>query len=238
MDWIQRNHFICVHVLYKSLCVKFKSYGKTLKQISSAIISNLLLVIDILFKSIPFHINNLLCANKNVSSYVITYTVQELCQTIWKIFVLATMHVQMLSWFVFISWQVWQDHRSNIPYLNSLICPVPLSVQLSIPLFHKFLVVSVDKFCSLCMKMSRISQYMYWKSHRKNCMLEHDLSCKYNHRDRLITAIKSLHHTMFLLKKYSCYSLLYTGKYSPPFFFVPFALVVSERIEDLAITNV
>lgn len=49
-------------------------------------------------------------------------------------------------------------------------------------------------------------------------MLEHDLSCKYNHRDRLITAIKSLHHTMFLLKKYSCYSLLYTGKYSPPFF--------------------
>lgn len=238
MDWIQRNHFICVHVLYKSLCVKFKSYGKTLKQISSAIISNLLLVIDILFKSIPFHINNLLCANKNVSSYVITYTVQELCQTIWKIFVLATMHVEMLSWFVFISWQVWQDHRSNIPYLNSLICPVPLSVQLSIPLFHKFLVVSVDKFCSLCMKMSRISQYMYWKSHRKNCMLEHDLSCKYNHRDRLITAIKSLHHTMFLLKKYSCYSLLYTGKYSPPFFFVPFALVVSERIEDLAITNV
>lgn len=139
---------------------------------------------------------------------------------------------------LFISWQVWQDHRSNIPYLNSLICPVPLSVQLSIPLSHKFLVVSVDKFCSLCMKMSRISQYMYWKSHRKNCMLEHDLSCKYNHRDRLITAIKSLHHTMFLLKKYSCYSLLYTGKYSPPFFFVPFALVVSERIEDLAITNV
>lgn len=69
-------------------------------------------------------------------------------------------------------------------------------------------------------------------------MLEHDLSCKYNHRDRLITAIKSLHHTMFLLKKYSCYSLLYTGKYSPSFFFVPFALVVSERIEDLAITNV
>lgn len=238
MDWIQRNHFICVHVLYKSLCVKFKSYGKTLKQILSAIISNLLLVIDIIFKSIPCHINNLLCANKNVSSYVITYTVQELCQTIWKIFVLATMHVQMLSWFVFISWQVWQDHRSNIPYLNSLICPVPLSVQLSIPLSHKFLVVSVDKFCSLCMKMSRISQYMYWKSHRKNCMLEHDLSCKYNHRDRLITAIKSLHHTMFLLKKYSCYSLLYTGKYSPPFFFVPFALVVSERIEDLAITNV
>lgn len=238
MDWIQRNHFICVHVLYKSLCVKFKSYGKTLKQISSAIISNLLLVIDIIFKSIPCHINNLLCANKNVSSYVITYTVQELCQTIWKIFVLATMHVQMLSWFVFISWQVWQDHRSNIPYLNSLICPVPLSVHLSIPLFHKFLVVSVDKFCSLCMKMSRISQCMYWKSHRKNCMLEHDLSCKYNHRDRFITAIKSLHHTMFLLKKYSCYSLLYTGKYSPPFFFVPFALVVSERIEDLAITNV
>lgn len=139
---------------------------------------------------------------------------------------------------LFISWQVWQDHRSNIPYLNSLICPVPLSVQLSIPFFHKFLVVSVDKFCSLCMKMSRISQYMYWKSHRKNCMLEHDLSCKYNHRDRLITAIKSLHHTMFLLKKYSCYSLLYTEKYSPPFFFVPFALVVSERIEDLAITNV
>lgn len=238
MDWIQRNHFICVHVLYKSLCVKFKSYGKTLKQILSAIISNLLLVIDIIFKSIPCHINNLLCANKNVSSYVITYRVQELCQTIWKIFVLATMHVQMLSCFVFISWQVWQDHRSNILYLNSLICPVPLSVQLSIPLFHKFLVVSVDKFCSLCMKMSRISQYMYWKSHRKNCMLEHDLSCKYNHRDRLITAIKSLHHTMFLLKKYSCYSLLYTGKYSPPFFFVPFALVVSERIEDLAITNV
>lgn len=119
---------------------------------------------------------------------------------------------------LFISWQVWQDHRSNIPYLNSLICPVPLSVQLSIPLSHKFLVVSVDKFCSLCMKMSRISQYMYWKSHRKNCMLEHDLSCKYNHRDRLITAIKSLHHTMFLLKKYSCYSLLYTGKYSPLFF--------------------
>lgn len=69
-------------------------------------------------------------------------------------------------------------------------------------------------------------------------MLEHDLSCKYNHRDRLITAIKSLHHTMFLVKKYSCYSLLYTGKYSPLFFFVPFALVVSERIEDLAITNV
>lgn len=201
MDWIQRNHFICVHVLYKSLCVKFKSYGKTLKQILSAIISNLLLVIDIIFKSIPCHINNLLCANKNVSSYVITYTVQELCQTIWNIFVLATMHVQMLSWFVFISWQVWQDHRSNIPYLNSLICPVPLSVQLSIPLSHKFLVVSVDKFCSLCMKMSKISQYMYWKSHRKNCMLEHDLSCKYNHRDRLITAIKSLHHTMFLLKK-------------------------------------
>lgn len=136
---------------------------------------------------------------------------------------MATMHVQMLSWFVFISWQVWQDHRSNIPYLNSLICPVPLSVQLSIPLFHKFLVVSVDKFCSLCMKMSRISQYMYWKSHRKNCMLEHDLSCKYNHRDRFITAIKSLHHTMFLLKKYSCYSLLYKGKYSPPDFFCPFS---------------
>lgn len=116
MHWIQRNHFICVHVLYKSLCVKFKSYGKTLKQISSAIISNLLLVIDIIFKSIPCHINNLLCANKNVSSYVITYKVQELCQTIWKIFAMGTMHVQMLSWFVFISWQVWQDHRSNIPY--------------------------------------------------------------------------------------------------------------------------
>lgn len=102
---------------------------------------------------------------------------------------------------LFISWQVWQDHRSNIPYLNSLICPVPLSVQLSIPLFHKFLVVSINKFCSLCMKMSRISQY--WKSHRKIV-----LSCKNNHGGRLINAITSLHHSMFLVKKYSCYSYL------------------------------
>lgn len=80
--------------------------------------------------------------------------------------------------------------------LEFFICPVPLSVQLSIPLFHKFLVVSVDKFCSLCMKMSRISQY--WKITQKNCMLLHDLSCKYNHGGRLITAIKSFIIRCFL----------------------------------------
>lgn len=84
MQWIHRNHFICVQ---KSLCKKLRHRLRY----SSAIFSNLLSVMDIIFKSIPFHINNLLCAIKIVSSYVITCTVQEWCQTICKILAVGTM---------------------------------------------------------------------------------------------------------------------------------------------------